>query len=274
MSPIYTNSSIHPAKQIKLLSRAGKHPDAIRLGKEVISRGLLNLKDLAKVQCSLVTAYLRAKDLIEAEKLGKQTVELFPENPVARTSLLQVLLAQNKLDEAEELGKQTVELFPSDPVTNVLLIVTQIRIGNNLIRNSKTVPAEKILQKACELFYSKILPLPLHPVHLHIAKRLAEHNINSNDNGVGVKILLGPDTYSFLLEQCRKEGLDIKDLSLRRNSIHLNTEELEYAIGKWVRTKMWQDNYFEYGLNKCNQRFGTNRVAIRVAGQPEPYIHK
>ena len=48
----------------------------------------------------------------EAEKLGRQAIELDPLAYQLRTSLARVLSAEGKLDEAEASGRKGVELQP------------------------------------------------------------------------------------------------------------------------------------------------------------------
>ena len=295
-----------PSKQIKRLSRSGRFGEAENIGRSFLQTHPDTDIEYPKVCTSLTTAYVRARlfreaeelgqltvqkfpkdpfahnslvqvlltqnKLCEAEELGQQTVQKFPDNPVAHTSLVQVFLAQNKLREAEKLGQLTVQKFPKNPVANVLLAIALIRMGNQALVASRVTIAEQYLTRASEIFTAKLLPQPFHPTTLHIARRLAEHHKDCSSTGVNIPI--NNILYNIILDQCTRQGININSFQLRRNSIHLGTEELENSVGVWVRSKMWQDSYFEYGQRKSDLRPGVNRVAIRITGQPEPYVHK
>jgi tetratricopeptide (TPR) repeat protein len=54
--------------------------------------------------------------LDEAEAVYRETIELFPDDAVARSGLADVLKDLGRLDEAEAVYRETIELFPDDAV--------------------------------------------------------------------------------------------------------------------------------------------------------------
>jgi predicted Zn-dependent protease len=103
-----------PAQHTKALAQQKRLGEAIRFAKEYLSSHQENDSDYLNVACALITCYLKARNFGPAEKLGREIVRKFPDNPAAHTTLVQALLTAGKLTEAELLGRETIRKFPEN----------------------------------------------------------------------------------------------------------------------------------------------------------------
>ena len=105
MSTVKIVTAVSPAKQIKYLSLAGRHREAIALATELLANPTVLPQDvLPKVNSSLTMALLRAKQLDEVKPHAIKTAQDFQDNAFCQNNLTQVLLARGELDEAKNLG--------------------------------------------------------------------------------------------------------------------------------------------------------------------------
>jgi tetratricopeptide (TPR) repeat protein len=119
-----------PAKHTKTLTQQKLFGEAIRFAKNWISAHQESDPEYIKVTCALVTCYLKAGNLADAETLGRETIRKFPQDPVAHTSLVQVLMTAGNLADAEKLGRETIRKFPDNPVAHTSLVQVLMTAGN------------------------------------------------------------------------------------------------------------------------------------------------
>ena len=90
-------------------------------------------------------AYLAAGEIASAASLAVDAVELFPDDPVARNGLGDVLKAAGRFEDAEAAYLQAIELFPDNPVA-------RCGLGEVLKAAGRFKDAEAAYLQAIELF--------------------------------------------------------------------------------------------------------------------------
>ena len=158
-------------------------------------------------------------------------------------------MTAGNLADAEKLGRETIRKFPQDPVATVLLCRNLLQSGGQMLRNSKIENAQSVL-KECSTLAGKLLRRSFHETSVLILRRLAELHVDSNDNGVGVVIDVGPNVYDSIIGALDNDSK--QRFKLRRNTSTSEDgciEELDEAIGRYSRSRMFTTNLIPKPIN-------------------------